>query len=54
MLPNIKKIEIKKIKQINNTINISKENDKISNKFFNVSITLFLKELNNWIFCGIK
>ena len=54
MLPTIRNIEIKSVKKINKTINISKKEDKISNKLLKVLNILFLKELNNSIFCGIK
>ena len=54
MLPVIKNKDIKSVKQINKTINISNEYDKISSKLVRVSITLFLKDLNKYIFCGIK
>ena len=54
MLPAIKMIETISVEQIIKTINISKKYDKISNKLLRISITLFLKELNSSIFCGIK
>tara|TARA_Y100000589_G_C26795945_1_gene483708 strand:- start:274 stop:438 length:165 start_codon:yes stop_codon:yes gene_type:complete len=54
MLPKIKNIDNKNEKLINNTIIISKEYNKIPNILLRISKILFLKELNNSIFFGIK
>ena len=54
MLPAIKMIEIISVEQINKTINISKEDDIISNKLLRVLSIFFFKEENNSTFRGIK